>query len=66
TIQALNCRILTPTNGSTLKSNLANKTHISTEEIKGSTTKTIQTTQVATTTITITTISEDKALDFLR
>jgi len=57
TIQALNCRILTSTNGSTMKSSLANnKTHI-----QGSITKTIQTTEVAATTITTTTISEAKA-----
>jgi len=61
TIKALNYRILTPTNGFTWKSSLANKTLITPEEIQGSTTKTIQTTQVATTTITSITISETKA-----
>ena len=52
TIKALSSKILTPTN----------KTYISPEEVKGSTTKTIQTTQVATSTITTTTIRDTKVI----
>ena len=62
-IKALSSKILTPTNKSTFPSSLSNnKTYTSPEEIKGSTTKTIQTTQVATSTITTTTISETKVI----
>ena len=63
TIKALSSKILTPTNKSTFPSSLSNnKTHISPEEIKGSTTKTIQITQVATSTIPTTTIRDTKGI----
>ncbi len=52
TIKALSSKILTPTN----------KTYISPEEVKGSTNKTIQTTQVATSTIPTTTIRDTKVI----